>query len=71
MRILKLGVVGAIVVIVAIGALRLADVITAVQAPWLAKRALAAVALLVVAGLAIGAVAGRRPTAGAAQRPIP
>jgi uncharacterized membrane protein SirB2 len=71
MRILKLGAVGAIVVVVLIAALRIADVITAAQAPWLARRALAAIALLVVAGIALGAVTGRSPSAGPADRPIP
>jgi len=70
MRYLKLGVIGAIVVAVAIGALRIADVITAAQAPWLIRRALAAVALLTLAAAAIGVVSARG-SAQAPDRPIP
>jgi hypothetical protein len=70
MRYLKLGAAAAIVVVVAIALLRLTDVITAAQAPWLYRRALAGVALLTLALAAIGLVSAR----GAAQapdRPIP
>ena len=70
MRYLKLGVIGAIVVLVVIGALRIADVITAAQAPWLVRRALAVVALLTLASAAIGIVSARGP-ARAPDRPVP
>ena len=70
MRYLKLGVTGAIVVVVATAALRIADLITAAQAPWLYRRALAGVARLTLAAAAIGAV-GSRSSAQAPDRPIP
>ena len=71
MRLLKLGVIGAIALVAIVGALRIADVITAAQAPWLMKRGIAVVAVLMIAGLAIGAVTGRTRSAGPADRPIP
>lgn len=71
MRFLKLGVAGAIAVVAIISALRIADVITAEQAPWLARRGVAVIGLLAVAGLAIGVVTGRTRSAGPADRPIP
>jgi hypothetical protein len=70
MRYLRLGVIGAIVVVVAIGALRIADVVTATQATWLYKRALAGVVLVTLASLAIGVVGGRS-SAQTPDRPIP
>jgi hypothetical protein len=70
MRYLKLGVIGAILVIVSISALRIAAVITADQAQWLRWRALAAVVLLTVASAGMSIVASRSASQ-APDRPIP
>jgi multisubunit Na+/H+ antiporter MnhG subunit len=71
MRYLKLGLLALIVALAAIGLLRITDVITAAQAPWLAKRAFAAIVLLMVVGLALGAVTSRGAPDESADRPIP
>ena len=71
MRYLKIGAVAAITALVAIGVLRITDVITSAQAPWLATRALAAIVLLTIAGFAAGVVAAPQARDESADRPIP
>jgi len=71
MRALRLGAVAAIVAVAAIAVLRIADIITPAQLPWLANRALAVIALLLLAAIAVGAIAGRPRASAAGERPIP
>lgn len=71
MRFLKLGALGAIVVFAAIGVLRATDLITAPEGRWLGGRALAVIAVLLVAGVAATVFAGRSASRAADDRPIP
>lgn len=71
MRAIKLGVLALIAAAAAIGILRITGLITEAQLPWLATRAFAAIALLLVAGVAIGAVAPRPVAPDSTDRPIP
>jgi hypothetical protein len=71
MRYLRMAAVTAIVAVAAIAVLRLADVITPAQLPWLANRALGVIALLLLAGIGVGALAGRTQASESAERPIP
>jgi hypothetical protein len=71
MRSLKLGAIAAITAVAAIGALRATELITAPEARWLGGRALAVIALLLVAGIATSLFAGRTASATPDDRPIP
>lgn len=71
MRFLKLGALGVIVAFAALGVLRATDLITASEARWLGGRALAVIALLLVAGIAAAVFAGRSASSAADDRPIP
>lgn len=71
MRYLRIAALAAVAALAAIAVLRVTDVITAAQLPWLANHTLAAIALLLVAGLAIGAIAGKPRASDAADRPVP
>jgi hypothetical protein len=71
MRALRLAAVAAIVAVAAIAALRITGAITPARMPWLANRALGVIALVLVAGIAVGALAGRPRGNEATGRPIP
>ena len=71
MRALRLAAVAAIVAVAAIAALRITDVIAPTQLPWLANRALGVIALVSLAALAVGAIAGRPRAGTSPERQIP
>ena len=68
MRALRLAAVAAIVAVAAIAALRITDIITPAQLPWLANRALSVIVLVSLAAIAI---AGRPRGDASPGRPIP
>ena len=71
MRYIKLGLIAAVVLLGAIGILRIADVIKPDVAAWLAARSVGVVVFSVIVGILIGLISGPRRHDDSVGKPVP